>query len=81
MEVIFCIKLLLHLKTFKINSSFLVCAIPCLCIVKNGKNGHVHESGKVGKSDANFFYVDSYDLKSISLKFCNDILIGLEMPR
>ena len=39
------------------------------------KNGHVHEGGKVGRSDpTNFFLVDSYDLKSMSFKFGNDIL-------
>ena len=48
------------------------------------KNGHVHEGGKVERSDAiptNFFSVNSYDLKSTAFKFCNDIFIGLEMPR
>ena len=48
------------------------------------KNGHVHEGGKVGRSDAtptNFFSVDSYDLKSMSFKFGNYIFITLEMPR
>ena len=46
------------------------------------KNGHVHEGGKVGRSDAtpiNFFAVDSYDLKSISFKFGNDIFNTFEM--
>ena len=46
------------------------------------KNGHVHEGGKVGRGvmplPPNFFKVDSYDLKSMSFKFCNDIFIGLE---
>ena len=54
--------------------------MPCLCIVKNG---HVHEGGKIGRSDAaptNFFSVDSYDLKSMSFKFCNDVFITFEMP-
>ena len=48
------------------------------------KYGHVCEGGKVGRSDAtptNFFSVDSYDLKSISFKFSNDIFITFEMPR
>ena len=36
-EVIVCIRLLLHLKTFKIKSKFVVCSIPCLCVVKNGE--------------------------------------------
>ena len=45
------------------------------------KNGHVHEGGKVGRSDAtNFFSIDSYDLKSMSFKFGNDIFITFEMP-
>ena len=47
------------------------------------KNGHVHEGGKVGRSEAtptNFFSVDFYDLKSMSLKFGNDIFITFEMP-
>ena len=46
------------------------------------KNGHVHEGGKVGKSDTthtNFFSFDSYDLKSI--KFSNYIFINFEMVR
>ena len=29
----------------------------------------------------NFFFVNSYDLKSMSLKFGNDIFINFEMPR
>jgi hypothetical protein len=48
------------------------------------KNGQVHEGGKVGRSSATptkLFSVDSYDLKSMSFKFCNDIFSGLEMPR
>jgi hypothetical protein len=48
------------------------------------KNGHVHNGGKAERSNAtptNFFSVDSFDLKSMSFKFCNDIFIGLEMPR
>ena len=47
------------------------------------KNGHVYEGGKEGRSDAtptNFFSVDSYDLKSMSFKFGNDIFITFEMP-
>ena len=42
------------------------------------KNGHVHESGKVGKGNATstkFFSVDCYDLKSMPFKFGNDIFI------
>ena len=42
------------------------------------KNGHVHEGGKVGRSDATptkLFYVDSYDLKSMSFKVGNDTFI------
>ena len=47
------------------------------------KNGHGHEGGKVGRSNATptkFFSVDSYDLKLVSLKFGNDIFITFEMP-
>ena len=47
------------------------------------KNDHVHEGGKLGRSDATptkIFSVDSYDLKSMSFKFGNDILITFEMP-
>ena len=53
----FCIRLLLHHKTFKIKS--------VLCIVKNG---HVHEGRKVERSYATptkLFSVDFYDLKSM----------------
>ena len=42
------------------------------------KNGHVYEVRKVGRSDAT--PVDSYDLKSLSFKFGNDIFITFEMP-
>ena len=47
------------------------------------KNDHVHEGGKVGRSDAipTIFSVNSYDLKSMSFKFGNDIFITFEMPR
>ena len=48
------------------------------------KNDHIHEGGKVGSSNANhikLFSVDSYDLKSMSLKFGNDKLITFEMAR
>ena len=48
------------------------------------QNGHAHEGGKVGRSDAtpiNFFPVDSYDMKFMSFKFDNDIFITFEMPR
>ena len=48
------------------------------------KNGNVHEGGKVGRNNATptkLFSVDSYDLKSMSFKFGNDILITFEMPR
>ena len=47
------------------------------------KNGHVHGGGKVGGSDATptkFFSVDSYDQKSMSFKFGNDIFITFQMP-
>ena len=48
------------------------------------KNGHVHQGRKVGRSNATptkKFSVDSYDLKSMSFIFDNDIFIGFEMPR
>ena len=47
------------------------------------KNGHVHEGGKVGWSDAsptNFFSVYSDDLKIISFIFGYDIFITFEIP-
>ena len=46
------------------------------------KNGRVHEGRKVRRSNATptkFFSVDSYDLKSMSFKFGNDIFITFEM--
>ena len=46
------------------------------------KNGHVHEGGKVGRSNATptkFVSVYSYDLKSMSFRFSNDIFITFEM--
>ena len=46
------------------------------------KNGHVPDNGKVERNSAtstNFFFVDSYDLKSMSFKL--DIFIAFEMPR
>ena len=46
------------------------------------KNGHVREVGKwkrVVPLPPNFFSVDSYDLKSMSFKFGNDIFITFEM--
>ena len=48
------------------------------------KNGQVHEGRKVGRSSATPikpFSVNSYDLKSMSFKFGNDIFITFEMPR
>ena len=48
------------------------------------KNGHIHEGGKVGRSNATlteFVSVDFYDLKSLSFKFGNDTFITFEMPR
>ena len=42
------------------------------------KNGQVHEGGKVGRSKVTptkLFSVDSYDLKSMSFRFGNDIFI------
>ena len=47
------------------------------------KNGHGHEGGKVGRSNATptkFFSVDSYDLKFLSFRFSNDTVITFEMP-
>ena len=48
------------------------------------KSGQVHEVRKVRSSSAtptNFFSVDdTYDLKSMSFKFGNDIFITFEMP-
>ena len=47
------------------------------------KNGQVHEDRKVGRSKATptkLFFVDSYDLKSMSFKFGNDIFMTFEMP-
>ena len=65
-------------------SRVFICSIPWLCIVKMAKNYHFHEGGKVGRSNAtptNYFSVDSYDLKSSSFKFGNDIFITFEMPK
>ena len=48
------------------------------------KYGHVHEEGKVGRSNAtpaNLFSVDFYDLKSMSFKFSYDIFITFEKAR
>ena len=58
----------------------LVCSILWLCIVKNG---HVHEGGKVRRSNVTptkLFSVDSCDLKFMSFEFGNDIFITFEMP-
>ena len=52
--------------------------------MKNGQNDHFHEGGKVGRKmplPSKPFFVDSYDLKSMSFKFGNDIFIIFEMPR
>jgi len=51
-EVIFCIRLFLHHKTFKIKSRVAVCFMPWLCIVKKGQNDHFHEGWKVRMSNA-----------------------------
>ena len=67
--------------TFKIKSRVLVCSTPYLCIVKND---HVHQCGKVRRSIATptiFFSVKSYDLKSLSFKFGNDIFNTFEILR
>ena len=48
------------------------------------QNDPFYEGGKVGRSNATpikYFSVDSYDLKSRSFKFGNDIFITFEMPR
>ena len=48
------------------------------------QNDPFHEGGKVGRSNATpikYFSVDSYDLKSRSFKFGNDIFITFEMSR
>jgi hypothetical protein len=48
------------------------------------KNGHVHEGGKVERSNATptkHFSVDSYHLKSMSFQFGNDIFITFEMQK
>ena len=48
------------------------------------KNDHFPEGGKVGRSNATpikLFSVDYYDLKSMSFKFGNDIIIIFEMRR
>jgi hypothetical protein len=79
--VIFCIKLLLHHKTFKMKSMVLVNSIP-YC-EKMAKNGQFHEGRKVRRLvrlAPNFFPVDSFDLKFMSLKFHNNIFIAFEMP-
>ena len=50
----------------------------CEIWLKMVKNGHVHEGRKVGRSDqtsTKFFSVDSYDLKSLSLKFGYDTFV------
>ena len=47
-----------------------------------GKNAHVYERVKVGRSNAiltNFFSVDFYDLESMSFKFGNDIFIKVHV--
>ena len=83
-EVIFCIWLLLHLKTFKIKSMFVVCSIPCLCIVKNGQKWPCSWGRESRKEWCHssalppiFFSVNSYDLKSTSLKiFCPSVIRG-----
>ena len=62
-------------------SMVVVCSIPWLYIVKNC---HVHEGGKVRRSNAiptNFFPVDFYDQKPLSFKFGNNTFITFKMPR
>ena len=67
--------------TLNILSIGSVCSMPWLCILKND---HIHEGGKVGKTNVTrikLFSVDSCDLKSMSFKFTNNIFIIFEMPR
>ena len=48
------------------------------------KTDHFHEGGKVGRSNATpikFVSVDSFDLKSRSFKFGNDIFNTFEIRR
>ena len=50
---------------------------------KRAQNNHFHKDGTVEKSNATpikLNSVDSYDLKTISFKFGNDIFITFEMP-
>ena len=78
-EVIFCIKLLLLHKTFKIKNMVEVCSIHWLCTVKNSQNWPL----QVERSKANptkLFSVDFYDLNTRSFKFGNDIFTTFEMP-
>jgi hypothetical protein len=47
-------------------------------------DGHVYEGGKIGRSDATpnkLFFVDSFDMISMSYKFGDGIFITFEMPR
>ena len=83
-EVIFCIRLLLHHKTFKIKKHGCSLSYPlALYCEKQPKIDHLYEEEKVGRSNAiptKLFSVDSYDLNIKSLKFGNDIFITFEMP-
>ena len=57
--------------------------VKCFSTGLCGPKGKFHEGGKVGRSNATptkFFSVDSFDLKSMTFKFGNDIFITFEMP-
>ena len=72
------------MDNFKLKSRDLFCFVPWLCIVKNGQKDHFPEGTKVRMSNAppiKPFSVESYDLKSLSFKFDNDIFITFEMPQ
>ena len=73
--------MLLHPLSFKIKSMVLVCSIPWLCIVKNGQKWP-SSWGRESRlaTPTKLFSVDFYDLKSMSIKFGNDIFITFEMP-
>ena len=73
--------------TFIIKRSFVssLFYVSLVSVLRNmAKNGHVHDGGKVGRSNATptkFFCVNSFDLNSMSFRFYNDIFIGLKMTK
>ena len=72
---------MLHLKTFKIKSKFVVLS---LYSEKWPKMAMFMRAGKwegVMPLPLNFCFVNSYDLKFMSFKFGNDIFVTFEMPR